>query len=509
MDSIILGSLVVSLVVATIFWYKSNHAGKSPPGPRGIPILGYLPFMSSRNMLQQLADLSQQYGPIYKLRLGSKQAVVITSPSLLKQVVRDQDHIFAHRDATAAALAFSRGARDVVFSPPNSSWRAMRKVLVRETQSSAGLDASRELRRDEIRKAVRSVYDKIGLPVAFGQLVFQTEVSLLMSLMWGGVDHSGEGRERLGREFRAINSEISDLLGKPNVSDLFPVLSRLDLQGVERQMGKVVDSLDKILEEFISQHEKLSGSMVKNEGRKDFLQIVLEHKEKKDSDLPTLSRDQIKSLLAEIISGGSDTSATTVEFAMSELLNNPKAMEKAQKELSEVVGMDKIVEESHLPKLNFLNAVIKETLRLHPPVPLLVPRVPFQTTTVGGYTIPKGTKILLHVWAIQRDPSIWDNPGEFKPERFLLGSRSLDFKGNNFEFIPFGSGRRMCPGLPLAERMVAYFLASFLHSFDWKLVDGKKLDMSESLGIVLQRTNSSVAIPTLRLSNTTTTSLYV
>ena len=192
---------------------------------------------------------------------------------------------------------------------------------------------------------------------------------------------------------------------------------------------------------------------------------------------------------------------------MSELLNNPKAMEKAQKELSEVVGMDKIVEESHLPKLNFLNAVIKETLRLHPPVPLLVPRVPFQTTTVGGYTIPKGTKILLHVWAIQRDPTIWDNPGEFKPERFLLDSTTLDFKGNNFEFIPFGSGRRMCPGLPLAERMVAHLLASFLHSFDWKLADGKKLDMSETLGIVLQKTNTSVAIPTLRLGNTT--SLYM
>ncbi|KAG6428739.1 hypothetical protein SASPL_112996 [Salvia splendens] len=299
MDSIILGCVVVSLaiVVASILicWYKSKHGGKYPPGPRGIPILGYLPFMSSRNMLQQLADLSQQYGPIYKLRLGSKLAVVITSPSLLKQVVRDQDHIFSHRDATAAALAYSRGARDVVFSPPDSSWRAMRKVLVRETQSTAGLDASRDLRRDHIRKAVRSVYDNVGRPFAFGKLVFQTEVSLLMSLMWGGVDQE---TERLGTEFRAINSEISHLLGKPNVSDLFPVLSRLDLQGVERQMGKVVDSLDKILEEFISQHEKLSGSMLKNEGRKDFLQIVLDHKENKDSDLPTLSRDQIKSLLA-------------------------------------------------------------------------------------------------------------------------------------------------------------------------------------------------------------------
>nr|AJD25238.1 cytochrome P450 CYP706G11 [Salvia miltiorrhiza] len=507
MDPIILGSLAMSVVVASILWFKTFSWNRDPlpPGPRGVPILGYLPFMSS-NMLQHLTHLSHQYGPIYKLRLGTKLAVVITSPSLAKQVLRDQDHIFGHRDPTVAALIYSRGGRDVAFSPPNSSWREMRKVLVRETQSSSALHASRELRRDQVRKAVRSIYSNIGQPVAFGKLAFQTEVSLLMNLMWGGLhSHSGEDRERLGTEFKALNSQISKLLGKPNISDLFPFLSIFDLQGVKKQMGKVVDSLDNILEQFISQHEKLSGAL-DNEGRKDFLQIVMEHKENKDSDLPTLSRDQIKSLLSEIISAGSDTSATTVEFAMSELLNRPEAMEKVQKELSEVVGMNNIIEESHLPKLHFLNAVIKETLRLHPPAPLLVPRAPLQSSSVGGYTIPKGTKILLNVWAIHRDPSIWDNPEEFRPERFLEDSRNLDFKGNNFELIPFGSGRRMCPGLPLAEKMVAYLLASFLHSFDWKLTDGKKLDMSITLGIVLQKTNNSIATPTPRLCNN---SLYL
>ncbi|XP_057811440.1 labd-13Z-ene-9,15,16-triol synthase, chloroplastic-like [Salvia miltiorrhiza] len=505
MDPVMLGSCVLLALLTSILWYKWNRGGKTlplPPGPRGVPILGYLPFMGA-DMLQHLTHLSHHYGPIYKLRLGSRLAVVITSPSLLKQVVRDQDHIFAYRDATVAALTYSRGARDVVFSPPNSSWRAMRKVLVSETQSGSSLHASRELRKDQIRKAVRSIYSKIGRPVAYGELAFQTEVSLLMNLMWGGVDSDSAGeleRERLGTQFRALTSSLNYLLGKPNVSDLFPLLSRFDLQGVKKQMGKVVDSIDNILDHFISQHEKLSGAF-NSEGRKDFLQIVLEHKEKKDSDLPTLSRDQIKTLLIEIIIGGSETSATTVDFAMSELLNRPEAMEKVQKELSEVVGMNNIVEESHLPKLHFLDAVIKETLRLHPPVPFLVPRAPLHSSSVGGYTIPKGTKILLNVWAIHRDPSIWDNPEEFRPERFLEDSRNLNFKGNDFELIPFGSGRRMCPGIPLAERMVAYLLASFLHSFDWKLTDGKKLDMSVTLGIVLQKTSSSIAIPTPRLSN--------
>lgn len=191
---------------------------------------------------------------------------------------------------------------------------------------------------------------------------------------------------------------------------------------------------------------------------------------------------------------------------MAELINRPEVMEKVQKELSEVVGLNNVVEEFHLPKLHFLNAVIKETLRLHTPAPLLVPRAPHQTAIVGGYTIPKGTKILLNVAAMHKDPSIWDNPQEFMPERFLNNSTNIDFKGNNFEFIPFGSGRRMCPGLPLAERMVTYLLASFLHSFDWKSSDGQKFDMSESLGIVLHKTHPSVATPTPRLSDA---SLYM
>ncbi|KAH6818085.1 hypothetical protein C2S51_001688 [Perilla frutescens var. frutescens] len=508
MDLVLLGALLLILLLVSIFWYKNaswNLGGKAPalpPGPRGLPIVGYLPFMGS-DMLRKLTDLYHKYGPIYKLRLGSKLAVVITSPSLVKQVLRDQDLIFAHRDPTVAGFSYSRGAKDVVFSPPNSSWRAMRKVLVKETQSSSGLDASYQLRKEQLRKAIGYVYSKRGEAVGFGELVFQTQVNVVMNLMWGGIG----SEERLGTEFKALNSEISHLLAKPNVSDFFPLISWLDLQGVKKQMGKVVDSLDKILESFINEREKLSGSsLVKNEvGRKDFLQTVLELKENKDSDLPTLSRDQLKSLLSEIVSGGSDTAATTVDFAMAELLNSLEAMREVQKELSDVVGMSNMVEEFHLPKLHYLKAVIKETFRLHPPVPFLVPRSPLQNSTVGEYTIPKGTKILINVWAIHRDPSIWDSPGEFKPERFLHDD-AADFKGNSFQFIPFGSGRRICPGLPLAERMVAYFLASFLHSFDWKSEDGKKLDMSETVGNVLAKTNPTVAIPTPRLTDA---SLYI
>ncbi|XP_051130126.1 cytochrome P450 76C2-like [Andrographis paniculata] len=180
-----------------------------------------------------------------------------------------------------------------------------------------------------------------------------------------------------------------------------------------------------------------------------------------------------------------DTSTTMIEWAMAELMNNPTVMENAQKELSKVVGLDNIVEEHHLPELKYLDAVLKETLRPHPAAPFLVPRSPSQSSIVGGYTIPKNTMVFINVAYIQKDPRFWDSPQEFKPERFL-GSE-CDFSGNNFHYLPFGLGRRVCAGLPLAEKMLMYFLASLVHSFDWKLPNDQKLDMSEAFGIVLRK----------------------
>ena len=197
--------------------------------------------------------------------------------------------------------------------------------------------------------------------------------------------------------------------------------------------------------------------------------------------------------------GGTDTTSNTVEFAMAELLNKPDAMKKAQEEIEKVVGKDNIVEESHTPKLPYLYAIMKEVLRLHPALPLLVPHCPSETTTIGGYTVPKGSRIFVNVWAIHRDPLIWENPLEFRPERFLDGK--WDYGGNDFNYFPFGSGRRICAGTAMAERMFLFSLASLLHSFDWKLPQGVKSETEEKFGIVLKRKVPLVAIPTPRLSN--------
>ena len=199
--------------------------------------------------------------------------------------------------------------------------------------------------------------------------------------------------------------------------------------------------------------------------------------------------------------GGTDTTITTVEWVMSELLNNPEIMSKVQQESKHVVGMNNIVEESHLPNMHYLDVVLKETLRLHPALPLLLPKRPSQSAIVGGYKIPEGTKVFLNVYAIHRDPQVWESPLEFQPERFLSPSTNLDYAGNNMKYIPFGSGRRICAGIPLAEKMLMFIFASLLHSFDWKLPEGENVDISEEFGLALKKSERLLVILTPSLPN--------
>ncbi|GMP95982.1 hypothetical protein CsSME_00044827 [Camellia sinensis var. sinensis] len=423
--------LTLSILILPLFWYLRTFTNSRnqtteaplPPGPRGLPVLGYLPFLGT-NLHHSFSHLAHHYGPVFKLWLGNKLYVVITSPSLAKQVVRDQDIVFSNRDPPISALAATYGAQDIAWSSYGSHWRNMRKIFVREMLSNSSLEAGYNLRRTEVRKTITQVYRNIGKPVEIGEIVFMTEFNVVLSMLWG---------------------------------------STFDIQ------------------------------------EKDFLQILLELK-REDGSTP-ITKTQIKALLVDIVVGGTDTTATMVEWVMTEIMHNPELMKKVQEELSDIVGMNNFVEESHLPKLLYLDAVVKETFRLHPALPLLVPRRPSQSCVVGGYTIPKGTRVFLNVWAIQRDPDFWDNPSEFRPERFLGDDNKWDYTGNNFQYLPFGSGRRICAGIPLAEKMVMYVLASLLHSFNWHLPEGEELDLSEKFGIVIKKETPLIAIPTQRSSD--------
>lgn len=337
--------------------------------------------------------------------------------------------------------------------------------------------------------------------------MFVTVFNVVTSMLWGEtveVENGGSDDMQVGRQFRELVGEITLLLGKPNVSDFFPGLERFDLQGIARKMGVLRERLDEIYDKIIESKRKGSGMKEEKTGE-DFLDYMLKLEEEGHETNSSFTITHVKAMLMDIVVGGTDTTSNTVEFALAEMLNRPETIKRAQDELEYVVGKHSIVEEYHISKLPYLNAIIKEVLRLHPAVPLLVPHRPSLTCTIGGYTVPKGSRVFINAWAIQRDPTVWKEPLEFRPERFMdttLHERKWDGNGNDFGYLPFGSGRRICAGIAMAEKMLTFSLASLLHSFDWKLQDGKKLlDLSEKFGIVLKKAEPLVVIPVARLSN--------
>nr|XP_023879126.1 geraniol 8-hydroxylase-like isoform X1 [Quercus suber] len=491
------------LLIFTLSWYSWNKQRTSllllPPGPRGVPLFGNLLSLDPE-LHSYFAGLAQIHGPIYKLRLGYKLGIVVTSPSLTREVLKDHDVTFANRDVPEAGRVATYGGSDIVWTPYGPEWRMLRKVCVIKMLSNTTLDSVYELRRKQVRETVGHFYRRVGSPVNIGEQMFLTVMNVITNMMWGGTVE-GDERSSLGADFREVVSEMTELLGKPNISDFYPGLARFDLQGIKKQMDGLAKRFDRIFDVMINQRLKIDkggGSKDNDKDSKDFLQFLLKLKDEGDSKTP-MTMIQLKALLMDMVVGGTETTSNTIEFAMAEIMNKPEVMRKTQQELEAVVGKDNIVEESHIHKLPYLHAVMKETLRLHPALPLLVPHCPSETCTVGGYTIPKGSRIFVNVWAIQRDHSIWENPLNFDPERFL--NSKWDYSGNDFNYFPFGSGRRICAGTAMAERMVIYSLATLLHSFDWNLPPGEKLDITEKFGIVLKKKIPLVAIPTPRLSD--------
>uniref|UniRef100_A0A7N0RDD7 Cytochrome P450 n=1 Tax=Kalanchoe fedtschenkoi TaxID=63787 RepID=A0A7N0RDD7_KALFE len=492
MDGSMLAQFSAALLasVAWIFfisWVAGRRRRRLPPGPRGLPLLGYLPFLGA-DLHLTFAELGRRHGPIFKLWLGKKMYVVLSSPEAVKEVVRDKDTIFANRDAGAAAHVISYGKNDIAFKDYGPEWREMRKIFAHRMLGNAALDASFGLRRGVVERSVKEVYGQAGRPVRIGCIGQLTVINSMARMIWG------EANDAEGTDWEGLMGELMVLVGAPNVSDFFPALAWLDLQGIVGKMKRVFLQFEGLFEAAIDRIRRGSNG----EGNGSFLHFIMEIGEDASS---SLTMTQIKGMLLDTAVGGTDTTSTIFEWALSELLLHPQAMKLVQHELTEVVGLNHHVAESHLPKLKYLHAVVKETLRLHPAFPLLIPRRPSQDTEVGGFRVPKGATTFVNVWAIHRDPALWDRPLEFRPERFLDGATKWDFSGRDLKYRPFGSGRRTCPGLPLAERALMYTLAVFLHFFNWEAPKGVEIGLEEKFGIVMKKKEPLVAIPTPRFSN--------
>ncbi|XP_077214503.1 geraniol 8-hydroxylase-like [Tasmannia lanceolata] len=466
---------------------------KLPPGPIGLPIVGSLFSIGSKPHVS-FAVLAKTFGPLMNLRIGFATMVIASSAEMAKEILQKKDKEFSGRIIPDAVTGEAHYELSMPFLSVDPCWRNLRKLCNTQMFTSQRLDALQGLRNQKMEELLNKIqpFSLSGQAVNISQLAFATALNLVSNTIFSVdlVDPLSEGAQ----EFKDVIGRVMEYAGKPNISDFFPLLKSLDLQGIRRHIKISYDHLHKLIDDFIERRleSRASGDPRNN----DFLDVLLDHSQEHGSDF---DRRYIKVLITDLYIAGSDTSSTTMEWTMTELLRHPNVMEKVKRELCQVIGAEGSVEESHIPQLPYLDAVVKEAMRLHPPAPLL-PHKAETDTELWGYILPKHTQVLVNVWAISRDANYWEKPMNFMPERFL-GS-AADYRGRDFGFIPFGSGRRICPGIPLAVRMVHLMLASLLQSFNWKLPDGMKpetLDMEEKFGVTLQKAIPLLAIPSKRI----------
>ncbi|KAL6640921.1 hypothetical protein ACP70R_019102 [Stipagrostis hirtigluma subsp. patula] len=491
--------VLVSLLAAYLLNLLLAHDRRGlPPGPRPLPIVGSLHLLGDQPH-RSLARLAGAHGPLMSLRLGAVTTVVASSPEAAREFLQRHDAVFTTRSVPDATG--SHGKNSVVWLPNAPRWRALRKLMGAELFAPHRLDALQLLRREKAQELVDHVgrlaaREEAGgeAAVDVGRVAFITSLNLVSRTVFSR-DLTSLADDGGSREFQEVVTDIMEAVGSPNVSDFFPALAAADLQGWRRRLAGLFARLHRIFDAEIDRriHDRDAGEPRKN----DFLDLLLDAASRDDGSAAGLDRDTLRSMFTDLFSAGSDTSSSTVEWAMVELLRNPVSMAKACDELARVIGTRKNIEESDIVQLPYLQAVIKETFRLHPPAPLLLPRHAQATIRIMGYTIPEGSRVLINVWAMGRDKEVWPEPEKFMPERFL--NRTVDLRGGDFDLIPFGGGRRICPGMPLAIRMVHLLLGSLLNQFKWRLPDKVKkdgVDMNEKFGVTLTKAVPLCAIAT-------------
>ncbi|WCJ22837.1 cytochrome P450 family 76 subfamily C polypeptide 4 [Euphorbia peplus] len=490
--SLLLVMLLTLALSLHVFKSKRNNSLSLPPGPTGFPIIGNILEMGS-NPHKSLANLSKTFGPLMTLKLGSLTTIVMSSPEFVKEAFQTHDQALSGRTVTYAARADGHHDISLLCLPASDQWRSIRKVLATKLFSTQKMEGSQDLRQKKVKEMLLFVEEncKTGQPIDIGQAAFIAVFNVISNAFFS--TDLASYNSKTSQHFCDTVVGIMEELGKPNLANYFPILQSVDLQGTRKRTKLYFERFYEVFDDIIVERLKQKSSTTEVKGKEDLLDFLLNANQ--EANKFEMSLVEIKRLFLDLFVAGSDTTAKTIEWGMAELLRNPEKLLELKNELKEVEGD---IQESDIHKLPYLQATVKEIFRLHPPAPFLVPHKAECDIEIGGFKIPKNAHILVNVWAMGRDESIWENPDMFEPERFM--ACKIDVKGRDFELIPFGAGRRICPGLLLGHRMLHLSLASLIHSFDWTLsndIKPNELDMIESYGLTLSRAHPLLAIPCL------------
>ncbi|KAI5674712.1 hypothetical protein M9H77_15076 [Catharanthus roseus] len=493
-SALIFTFLFIFLLLKLGIKHRIGDPSKSnlPPGPWKLPFIGNIHQLAGSQPHRVLRELAKKYGPLMHLQVGEVSTVVVSSPETAKEVMKTHDIIFASRPHIIATQILSYNSTNIAFAPYGEYWRQLRKICRLELLSAKRVQSFRYIREEETSRMIQCITSNVGETMNLTQKIYSALFSIIPRTAFGGKCKDQES-------FVRFVGEVIKLASGFNIADIYPSIKFFHLiSGVKPKLERLQLQSDRILQGIVNEH-KVAYITKKDEpeASKDLVDVLLKYLDCENGEFH-LTENNIKAVLLDIFTGGSETSATTIDWAMSEMLRNPTILEKAQKEVRQAFRSKGYVDEEDVKELKYLQAIIKETLRLHPPVPLLLPRENSERCEISGYEIPLKTKIIVNAWAINRDSRYWQDAESFIPERFL--DSSVDNKGTNFEYIPFGAGRRICPGMTFGLATVELTLAKLLYHFNWDLPNGMKpedLDMAEAYGITTRRKADLYLVPTL------------
>ncbi|CAH1424570.1 unnamed protein product [Lactuca virosa] len=466
-----------------------------PPTPLlALPVIGYLSFFKQLPIHRALYRIAARHGPILFLHFGCRRVLLISSSSLAEDLFSKNDAVFAHRPKLVVGKEFGRNYSNLAWAPHGGRWRHLRRVSCLEILPFHRLPDQHDSLTDEVKLLLGRLFHSQKKTVELKPLFLDLVLNLMMKMFAGNgycpkkMTCEGNGMESISmvdyvtHSFRMTTDE-------PDVGYFMPLLKMLGLITLEqrcKELQKKGDSLmDSLIEELRTRMPDIEGSGQKEGKVIEFLLVRQKENPKRYPD------ELIRGLVQVLMSAGTDTTVGVLEWAFSLLLNHPEVLRKAQNEIENYVGDDKrFLNQSDMEHLPYLHCIVKETLRMYPVAPLLVPHESSKECCIGGYYIPKGTMLMVNAWAIQNDPDIWKEPEKFMPERFekIVGER------DGFKLIPFGYGRRSCPGKHMAMHVITFTLGSLLHTFDWERVSEKMVDMTEQTCLALFKAQPLMAV---------------
>ncbi|WCJ28257.1 cytochrome P450 family 79 subfamily B polypeptide 2 [Euphorbia peplus] len=506
-------AIFVSMLFLTFLKFLNLSDKKStqlplPPGPKPWPIVGCMPMMlkNKPTVFRWIHNVMKELNTdIACIRLGNVHTIAVTCPDLSCQFLKEQDSIFASRPISMSTRITSNGYLTTVLNPFGEQWKKMKRIVVSQMLSPAKHKFFYAKRVEEANHLVRYVYNLCTKPKNGGLVNIRyvaqhyagnlTRNIVLSKRSFGEERKDGapsfDDEEHVGGIFTILANTYSFC-----VSDYFPCLAGFDFGNHDKLIKEANMIMNKYQDPIIEERFQ-KWSTGNDKEVEDLLDMFVTLKDANGN--PLLSKQEIQAQIIEIMVAIVDNPSNVVEWAMAEMLNQPKIMAKAMEELDRVVGKERLVEESDFSQLNYVKACAREAFRLHPIVPFNLPHVSMADTTVGNYFIPKGSHVLLSRVGLGRNPKVWDEPEIFKPERHLNGCDQVTLTESNLRFISFSTGKRGCPGAAMGTSITLMLFARLLQGFSWNIPsDQTSIDLSESSdSLALAKPLAASAIPRL------------